>query len=238
MKNAVRSLFYTVYDRIKQDIVSGRLQPGEPLSEEDLAQRLQASRTPVREALRRLNHEGLVRIVPNKGAFVRVLTLRDIREIYEVREALESFAAGQAAMRMSPEQISTISQLAKSLKRRKKHLGYRDLRDSWETLRQAITAAADNERLNAILRMTTEQVETARHYSSAPPGRIEELLSDFLSVVKALKGRDKNRAAKVLQLHLRKSKEILLDMFDHRREGQKLKPKQTAVASSRMKTTL
>ncbi len=231
----MRSLFYTIYDRIKQDIVSGQLQPGEPLSEEDLAQRLQASRTPVREALRRLNHEGLVRIVPNKGAFVRVLTVRDIREIYELREALESFAAGQAAMRMSPEQVSAISQLAESLKRRKKHLGYRDLRDSWETLRQAITGAADNERLNAILRMINEQVETARHYSSAPPGRIEELLSDFLSVVHALEGRDKAKAAKALQLHLRKSKEILLNMFGHREEGKAEKAKPIAMVSSRIK---
>jgi DNA-binding GntR family transcriptional regulator len=231
----VRSLFYTIYDRIKQDIVSGQLQPGEPLSEEDLAQRLQASRTPVREALRRLNHEGLVRIVPNKGAFVRVLTVRDIREIYEVREALESFAAGQAATRMSLEQISAISQLAEGLKRRRRHLGYRDLRDSWEMLRQAITAAADNERLNAILRMITEQVETARHYSSAPPGRIEELVLDFFNVVKALKRRDKTRAAKMLQLHLKKSKEILLDMFGHREERPEEKPKQMAMVSSRMK---
>jgi DNA-binding GntR family transcriptional regulator len=238
VKNPVRSLYHTTYDRIKQDIVSGRRQPGEPLFEEDLAQSLQVSRTPVREALRRLNHEGLVRIVPNKGAFVRVLTLRDIREIYEVREALESFAAGQAALRMSPEPIRRLSQLAESLKRRKNHLGFRDLRDSWEMLRQAITAAADNERLNAILKMTNEQVETARHYSSAPPGRIEELLLDFLSVVKAIKARDKNRAAKALQLHLRRSKEILLDMFEHRKEGRKQKPKQTTQVSSRMKTAL
>lgn len=238
MKNPVRSLYHTIYDRIKQDIVSGRRQPGEPLSEEDLAHGLQVSRTPVREALRRLNHEGLVRIVPNKGAYVRVLTLRDIREIYEVREALESFAAGQAALRMPAEPIRRLSQVAESLKRRKNHLGYRDLRDAWETLRQAIAAAADNERLNAMLKMTTEQVETARHYSSAPPGRIEELVQDFLSVVKAIKGRDKNRAAKALQLHLKKSKEILLDMFDRPEECPKQKPKQMAAASSRMKTAL
>ena len=235
MKNTVRSLFHTVYDRIKQDIIAGRLQPGEPLFEEELAQRLQVSRTPVREALRRLHHEGLARIVPNKGAFVRVLTPRDIREIYELRQALESFAAGQAALQMPPEEMRRLSQLAENLKRRRKLLGYKDLRDAWETLRQSITAAADNERLNAILRMTNEQVETARHYSSAPPGRIDELLSDFLSVVKALKDRDKAKAASALQLHLRKSKEILLNMFGHKEEGETEKTKPIAMGSSRVK---
>ena len=93
MKQPSGFLFHKVYNEIKQDIVSARLHPGEPLLEEDLAKRLRVSRTPIRDALRKLDHEGLVRIVPNKGAFVRVLTPRDIREIYEVREALESFAA-------------------------------------------------------------------------------------------------------------------------------------------------
>jgi DNA-binding GntR family transcriptional regulator len=235
VKSAIYSLYYTVYDRIKQDIVAGRLQPGEPLFEEELAQRLQVSRTPVREALRRLHHEGLARIVPNKGAFVRVLTPRDIREIYELREALEGFAAGQAALQLPPEETRKLSRLAENLKRRRKLLGYKDLRDAWETLRQTITASADNERLNAILRMTNEQVETARHYSSAPPGRIEELLADFLGVVQALKGRDRAKAASALQLHLRKSKKILLNMFGQGAEGETEKTKSIATGSARVK---
>ncbi len=118
MRHASGSLFHRVYDKIKQDIVLARLQPGEPLLEEDLAKRLQVSRTPIREALRKLNHDGMVRIVPNKGAFVRVLTPRDIREIYEVREALESFAAAQAATSLSDEQLRSLSRLAENLNRR------------------------------------------------------------------------------------------------------------------------
>lgn len=213
LKNPSRSLFHTVYDKIKQDIVLSRLHPGEPLLEEDLAESLQVSRTPIREALRKLNHDGLVRIVPNKGAFVRVLTPRDIREIYEVREALESFAATEAAARMSGEQLHLLSRLAEDLKRRQARLGYRDLRDAWETMRQMIIAATDNERMKTILATMSDQVETARHYSSAPPGRIQELLSDFLSVVKALQARSSVRAQRLLQSHLNKSKRVLLEMF-------------------------
>jgi DNA-binding GntR family transcriptional regulator len=213
LKKASRSLFHTVYDKIKQDIVLSRLHPGEPLLEEDLAESLKVSRTPIREALRKLNHDGLVRIVPNKGAFVRVLTPRDIREIYELREALESFAAAEAAARMSGEQLHWLSRLAEDLKRRQARLDYRDLRDAWETMRQMIMATTDNERMKTILATMNAQVETARHYSSAPPGRIEELFADYVSVVDALKTRNSAKAQRLLQNHLSKSKRILLEMF-------------------------
>ncbi len=213
MRHASGSLFHRVYDKIKQDIVLARLQPGEPLLEEDLAKRLQVSRTPIREALRKLNHDGMVRIVPNKGAFVRVLTPRDIREIYEVREALESFAAAQAATSLSDEQLGSLYRVAKNLKRRAARLGYKEVRDAWEMLRQMMIVAADNERMRMILATVNDQVETARHYSSAPPGRIKELVADFLSVIEALQARSSVRAQKLLQNHLSKSKRVLLQMF-------------------------
>ena len=207
------SLYVTVYDRIKQDIVLARLHPGEPLFEEDLAARLQVSRTPIREALRQLNHDGLVRIIPNKGAFVRVLTPRDIREIYEIRGALESFATAEAATRMSDQQLQFLSRRAKDLKRRQSRLGYRDIRDAWEAIRQMVITAADNERMKTILATMSDQVETARHYSSAPPGRHEELFADFVSVVEALRARNSAKAPRLFQDHLTKSKKVLLEMF-------------------------
>ncbi|HXG51999.1 MAG TPA: GntR family transcriptional regulator [candidate division Zixibacteria bacterium] len=207
-------LSLTVYDRIKQDIVWARLHPGEPLLEEDLAKRLRVSRTPVREALRRLNHEGLVRIVPNKGAFVRVLTPRDIREIYEVRQALEGFAAAQAAVRLSAKQIGSLVRLARHLEQRAPGLGYREVRDAWEALRRMAIAAADNERVEKILASVNDQVETARHYASAPPGRIRELVADFVSLVRALESRTPAKAQRLLQHHLAKSKKVLLEMFE------------------------
>jgi len=208
-----QSLYVNVYDRIRQDIVSARLHPGEPLFEEDLAKWLRVSRTPIREALRKLNHDGLVRIVPNKGAFVRVLTPRDIREIYEIRGALESFATAEVATRLSDQQLYFLSRRAKDLKRRQSRLGYRDVRDAWEAIRQMVIAAIDNERMKTILANMSDQVETARHYSSAPPGRLEELLADFVSVVEALKARNSTKAQRLLQDHLNKSKKVLLTMF-------------------------
>ncbi|HWO30095.1 MAG TPA: GntR family transcriptional regulator, partial [Candidatus Acidoferrum sp.] len=96
------------YARIRDRIMEGELLPDEPLSEYQLAEQLKLSRTPVREALKRLEHEGLVRFVFNRGAFVEGLSVHDIVEIYQVREQLEGFAARLAAGEMPLEESSAL----------------------------------------------------------------------------------------------------------------------------------
>jgi DNA-binding GntR family transcriptional regulator len=207
------TLVKKVYARIKEDIISQRLLPGEPLVEERLVEILQVSRTPLRAALNTLNHQGLVRIIPKKGAFVRVLTPKDIREIYEVREALEGFAISEVAGRLESKELRFLVGQVRSLKRRQKDLGYKDLRDAWENLRSIVTESLNNDRIRGILDTMRDQIEAARHFSSAPTGRIDELLADFVETVDSLKNRDGAKAAKALQNHLRKSKRILLGLF-------------------------
>ena len=91
------------YARIRRWIVEGHLRPDERLVEQRLAEDLQLSRTPVREALRMLQSEGLVRFEPNRGARVRSLTVADIADLYELRGRLEAMAAELAATRATPE---------------------------------------------------------------------------------------------------------------------------------------
>ncbi|WP_129678146.1 GntR family transcriptional regulator [Candidatus Chloroploca sp. Khr17] len=93
------------YQQIRRRILDGELRPSSPLSEHQLAVTLQLSRTPVREALKRLEKEGLVRSIPSRGTFITELTAHDILEIYQVRECLESLAARIAAEQMSPSDI-------------------------------------------------------------------------------------------------------------------------------------
>src|SRR5689334_16840640 len=85
------------YAQLKADILDGTLRPGDPLGEVDLATRIGVSRTPVREALQRLAMEGLVTWVPGRGAFVSGLSVPDIVELFQLREALESHSARLAA---------------------------------------------------------------------------------------------------------------------------------------------
>jgi DNA-binding GntR family transcriptional regulator len=105
------------YRSIRQDVLSGRFQPGNSLPEERFASQLGLSRTPVREALRRLGAEGLVEILPNRGARVPVWTPTDIDAIFELRLRLEGYATRLAAARSDRQAVADLSSLAETMER-------------------------------------------------------------------------------------------------------------------------
>lgn len=101
-----------VYDRIRRSIVEGRYPPGARLVEQRLAEELDVSRTPVREAVRRLESEGLVVVARNRGAHVRPLAEGEVADLYEVRARLEAYAAELAAARATPADVATLRSAA------------------------------------------------------------------------------------------------------------------------------
>lgn len=104
------SLRGRVYQRIREDIISGRYKKNEELREATVASELGVSRTPVREALRQLELEGLVAIVPNKGAYVKGFTDKDIHDIFVIRSMLEGLCARWAAENITPEQMQAMEE--------------------------------------------------------------------------------------------------------------------------------
>lgn len=105
-----KPLKHKAYEYVLEKILSGALNPGERLSEVSMAREIGISPTPLREAYRQLASEGFVRYVPNSGTYVRGLDEREARELYETREALESYCAGKAALNMNSENISLLEE--------------------------------------------------------------------------------------------------------------------------------
>ena len=105
-----------VYRKIREGILNGDFAPSTPLSEYQLASQFELSRTPVREALTRLEHEGMVRTVPGIGTLVSEITPHDIMEIYQVREQLESYAARVAAERMDIVGLNRLQHIIQQMK--------------------------------------------------------------------------------------------------------------------------
>ena len=97
-----------LYRTLKREILADAFRPGQPLAENELAEKFGASRTPIREALLRLQADDLVRIEPRRGAFVQQLTVTDFLEINELRSVLEAHAARVAARRIAPETVQTL----------------------------------------------------------------------------------------------------------------------------------
>ena len=106
-----------VYVRLRDLIVQGLLSPGSRIIETEIASRLGVSRTPVREAMRRLHTEGLLTFIPHRGAFVARLEERDIYKIYDLRVVLEGYAAQMAAIEASEDQLDELERLAAQMVR-------------------------------------------------------------------------------------------------------------------------
>src|SRR4029077_2652017 len=102
-----------VHAALREAITSGRLRPDERIKQEKVAAELGVSRTPVREALHLLEREGLVRLVPRRGAVVPGVTAADVRELYELRELLEPAAAALATIRADPDERHAVQRLAR-----------------------------------------------------------------------------------------------------------------------------
>lgn len=105
----------SAFNKIRSMILSGEFAPGARLTERELVDRLSVSRTPVREALRRLSAEGLVTFEPNRGARVQKISAQDIEDLFELGLSLESFASQLAAERATPEDVEALEALARQL---------------------------------------------------------------------------------------------------------------------------
>ena len=109
--DAYKPLSEVVSETLRQAIQDGTLKPGERLMEIPLAEELGVSRTPIREAIRKLELEGFVVMVPRRGTYVANISLKDITQVFEIRSALEELAAGLAAERITSEEIETLERV-------------------------------------------------------------------------------------------------------------------------------
>jgi len=208
-----------VYSELRRRILDGDLAPDTPLSEYELAAQLDVSRTPVREALHRLANEGLVKNIANRGAFVVGLSPADITEIYEIREQLETYAAGVAARDMPELQIRELRRdltAARAMARAGDHEG---TFESDVTLHEQIVAVTRNARLAAILGTLKDQVHRIRVAAGSDSGRLVETIAEHRAIVDAIADRNASAARHAMQLHLRGARDNALRMatIGHRR---------------------
>lgn len=190
------NLDLNVYHALKKDIITLRLPGGEFLSEVRLAQRFKVSRTPVREALRRLNHEGLVEVIPNKGTFVSRVDIATIREIFQIREGLEGIAARIATSHLDQKKLEGIWQALDSPDREK---GAR----AGQKLHKVIFEATENKRLLEIIRILEDQMTRIHFLAKRIPGRDDKSIQEHKEIVRALKAGKGDLAEKAMRRHIR-----------------------------------
>jgi len=207
----------TAYEAIRQEIVEGGYKPGERLVEQRLAEAHGLSRTPVREALKWLEAEGLVRIEPHRGAVVRPMTLNDVRDIYELRAELEGYAARRAAARIDPETLAQIAaavdafDLAIAAAARGDLDGIRAVNAANRRIHDAVVFAAAHERLAQLLHRTVDMplvFEAFRRFDREELQRSNEF---HRLIHHALTAGDGPRAEALMREHIAQGRDVLVD---------------------------
>lgn len=194
------------YEALRTQILTGRIPPGTALKERDLCELLNVSRTPVREALRRLSADGLAEVRPRRSIIVSSFDEHEIAEIFEVGIVLESFVAGLAARKATTDDLNLlgdiVEQMAACL-----HRDEPDRSKEYVALDQvfhdAIAAAARNPRITQILRQTMSVRVLSNIFSRYSPGDFENSLAQHRIILRAITERDVDWAQAAMGSHIR-----------------------------------
>jgi DNA-binding GntR family transcriptional regulator len=201
------SLRARVYAQIEDDILNGVYKAGDNLIETKISEDLGVSRTPVREAIRQLELEGLVQSIPNKGAVVNGITEKDIDDIYEIRTLIEGLAAKWAAEKITPEEMA---ELEETIELESFYTGRNDIENLLELdsrLHRIIFKASKSNPLNYMLQHFHNYIKKARNMSLAVPGRPAEALKEHRAIVDAIKAGDGKLAGKQAVEHIRNARQ-------------------------------
>jgi len=220
------SLRHRAYQHIQRKILCGELPAGHVVSENILAREIGMSRTPVREAIRHLEHDGLLRQVPRYGTVVRTLSRRDLMELYELREALEPFAVAQAAGRVGADDLKLLEKLCgeiklvaaavkKSARKTPDASLMRRLLSADLGFHMVLLRNSGNRRMMKIIgdsRLLTGIFGTPRQEHDLEV--LDETHRFHLRILKAVRGGDAEKARVAMADHIRTSKEEAVGHFD------------------------
>ena len=196
-----------VVSRLRHILTEGEIAPGARIPERDLCASLGISRTPLREALKVLAAEGLVVLLPNRGSRAAKLTQKDVKELFEVCEALEATAGELACPRISGEQLQEIAALQVDMV---EHYRARDLLSYYRCNRlihEAIVRAADNAVLAGFYESVAGRIRRARFITPMSPEHWALAVQEHEAILNALQRRDAGGLAHILRTHLRRKRE-------------------------------
>lgn len=207
-----------VFNTLRRAILRGELKPGERLMEIQLANKLGVSRTPIREAIRKLELEGLVLMIPRKGAEVAEITEKNLRDVLEVRCALEELAVQLACDRIERNRIRELHAAAAH---------FRDILDSDditqiaaadEAFHDVIFKATGNERLIQLLNNLREQMYRYRIEYLKKKECYPQLLKEHATIMKAIEEHDKEKATRITGQHINNQVDTVVDTIRHKED--------------------
>ena len=209
MAGTEKSLRGQVFDKIRSDILNGKYKRGEELVESSIGKELGISRTPVREAIRQLELDGLVQLVPNKGAFVTGISEKDVRDIYLIRARLEGLAARMAAKNITPELLDAMEETVVLSEYHAKKEHYEQVCEMDSKFHKLLYKASGSRILEHTLTDFHQYVQRVRMASIMKKRRMEKSNDEHDAILTAIREHDEEKAELVATRHISNTVENL-----------------------------
>ena len=202
-----------VFNTLRQAILRGELKPGERLMEIQLANKLGVSRTPIREAIRKLELEGLVLMIPRKGAEVADITEKSLRDVLEVRKALEELAVQLTCDKITKEQIRELEQAAEQFKKTLKSNDITEIAEADVRFHDIIYLVTDNQKLILLLNNLREQMYRYRIEYLKRADKYSQLLAEHEEIIRRIEKKQKKEAAEIVCKHIDNQVAAVMDLI-------------------------
>ncbi|MGX7394332.1 GntR family transcriptional regulator [Carnobacterium mobile] len=209
-----------VFDGIRKAIITGRIPVGQRIKEKEFAERMNISRTPIREALHRLEKEGLVEYIPKFGTIVKRITIEDAKEIYQIRQALDVVATINAMTRMTKEQFDELKQLlVKTEEVNKKNQDVEEVIRLFSIFNEKIYQFSDMPRLTSIVTKLREYLMRFRDISLTEEGRRKKALNEHWMIYRGMYNKDEEQIKLIINEHLSYSEKFILAEMEKQQNG-------------------
>ena len=204
-----KTLHEEIANNLRELIMSGELQEGDKIKEDELCSSMGISKTPLREALRVLSVEGLIKLVPNRGSFVSTPTFEEIREMFDVMSVLEGICARAAAEKMSAKDLAALEKLHDRLENNFKRRAQREYIRINNQFHSFVQELAGNRTLNQIVNGLRQKILLYRYQSLNLPERFEQSIQEHRDLIEAFRKKDPKKVETLMRRHLKKQCDAL-----------------------------
>lgn len=191
-----------VFNTLRQSILTGELKPGERLMEIHLADKLGVSRTPIREAIRKLELEGLVTMIPRRGAEVAQITEKNLKDVLEVRRALDALTVELACERITDEELTQLEEAKESFAKMTKTKDANKIAQADVVFHDIILLASRNDRLMQMVSNLSQQTYRYRLEYVKDDAHYEQLIEEHNAIFEAISSRDSKGGAEAIKIHI------------------------------------
>ncbi len=214
-----------VFTTLRQAILKGEIQPGERLMEIQLAEKMGVSRTPIREAIRKLANEGLVTMIPRKGAIVAGISEKMLMDVLQVRMTLEKMAYECAFKYITDEQIEELKEAEKEFEESVRKNDLVQIAEIDEKFHFIIYSAAQNDKLKEILTNLRENMYRYRMEYAKNKDSREQLIKEHNEMIDTLIKRDSVEGLKIVEEHIRNQEKVILEKIEEDAANNQVKRK-------------